>query len=166
MHCHELSWSSSPIHFKNWPKYLTFQVFIPLMRFLLLSLLSRSFLVPLKYFSFISTCLMMFASNIPKYLQVSFLQMFWFFIINFDKYHLSSINISCIFYSNSIGLLSIQHKNNLFVWFELISPFSLEKLVNCISCSTTKLQYLMLLQISKSYKKPIPEFFSQFCWAS
>ena len=71
--------SSSFVHFKNGPKYLTrrtVQVFIPLMRFLLYTLLSSSFPILLKYsfwiFSFISTSSMVSASNIPKYLHVSF----------------------------------------------------------------------------------------------
>ena len=55
--------SSSLVHFKKGPEYLTrgkAQVFIPLMRFLFYSLLTSSFLVLLRYFlktfSFISTC--------------------------------------------------------------------------------------------------------------
>ena len=67
--------SASFVHFKNGPKYLsseTSQMFIPLMRFLLQSLVSRSFLVLLRYsflnFPFIFLCLMVSASNIPKYL--------------------------------------------------------------------------------------------------
>ena len=44
--------SSSLVHSKNTPEYLmrmTARVFIPLMRFLLFSLVSSSFLVPLRY---------------------------------------------------------------------------------------------------------------------
>ena len=48
------------------------QMLIPLMRFLLQSLILRHFLIFLNYsfliFSFISTCLMVSASNIPKFL--------------------------------------------------------------------------------------------------
>ena len=64
--------NSSLVLFKNGPEYLTSgsaQVFIPLMRFMLQSLLSNSFLVWLRYliiFSFISNCFMLSASNIPK----------------------------------------------------------------------------------------------------
>ena len=51
-------------------------MFIPLFRFLLYSLVSSSFLVLMRYsffnFSFISACLMVSASNNPKYLKVSF----------------------------------------------------------------------------------------------
>ena len=57
----------------------TVQVFIPLMRFLLQSLVSRSFLVQLRYsfFSpFISNCLMVTVSNIPKDMWASFLRAF------------------------------------------------------------------------------------------
>ena len=72
--------SSSFAHSKNGPKYLTretSQVFIPLVRFLLQNLVSRSFLVRLRYSYnlkkiFIFTCLMVSAFNIPKYLLVSF----------------------------------------------------------------------------------------------
>ena len=45
-------WSSSLVRFKNAPKYLTratAQVFIPMMRFLLCSFVSRSFFVLLRY---------------------------------------------------------------------------------------------------------------------
>ena len=64
--------SSSLVHFKNGPKYLTWGI-IPLMRFLPQSLVSRSFLVRLKYsfliiFSFISAYLMVSAFNIPRFL--------------------------------------------------------------------------------------------------
>ena len=67
------------MHFRKGPEYLTrvaAQVFIPLVRFLLHSFVSSSFLVLLKYsfliFSFISTCLMVLASKMSKYLYVSF----------------------------------------------------------------------------------------------
>ena len=67
--------SSSRVHLKKGPEYLTrgtAQIFIPLMRFLLLSFVSSSFLVLLSYsfwiFSFISACLMVSASKMPKYL--------------------------------------------------------------------------------------------------
>ena len=74
---------------KNGPKYLTRRkalVFIPLIRFLLYSFVSSSFLGLLKYcfliFSFISSCLMVSAASILKYLQVSFspsvLTLSWF----------------------------------------------------------------------------------------
>ena len=71
--------SSSLVNFKNGPDYLTWstaQVFIPSIRFLLYSFVSRSFLVLLRYsfliFSFIFACLMVSASKMPKYLWVSF----------------------------------------------------------------------------------------------
>ena len=71
--------SSSLVHLRKGPEYLTrgtAQVFIPLIRFLLESLVSSSFLVLLRYsfwiLSFISTCLMVSASNISQYLYVSF----------------------------------------------------------------------------------------------
>ena len=78
--------SSSLVHFKKGPEYLTMgtaQVFITLIRFLQHSFVSSSFLVLLRYsfliFSFISTCLMVSASKIPKYLYVSFSLIFsWF----------------------------------------------------------------------------------------
>ena len=71
--------SSSLVHFKKGPKYLTrgtAQVFIPLIRFLLHSFVTSSFLVLPRYsfliFSFICTCLMVSASKMPMYLYVSF----------------------------------------------------------------------------------------------
>ena len=71
--------SSSLVHFTKGPEYLTrgtVQVFIPLIRFLLDSFVSSGILVLLSYsfliLSFISTCLMVSASKIPKYLYVSF----------------------------------------------------------------------------------------------
>ena len=67
--------SLSLVHSRKGPEYLTrdtAQVFIPLIRFLLLSFVSSSFLVLLRYsfwiLSFISTCLMVSASKVPKYL--------------------------------------------------------------------------------------------------
>ena len=72
-----ICFSSSLVHFKKGPEYLTrstAQVFIPLIRFPLQCFVSRSFLVLLRYFffvfSFISTCLMASASKVPKYLYV------------------------------------------------------------------------------------------------
>ena len=66
--------SSSLIHFTKGPEYLTrgtAQVFIPLIRFLLDSFVSNSFQI-LGYsfliFSFISTCLIVSVSKMPKYL--------------------------------------------------------------------------------------------------
>ena len=66
---------SSRVHLRKCPEYLTrgtAQVFIPLMRFLLLSFVSSSFLVLPRYsfwiFSFISACLMVSASKMAKYL--------------------------------------------------------------------------------------------------
>ena len=82
-----LCWSSLKFHFKNSPECLTkgtAQIFISLMRLLLFSLVSSSFLFLLKYsffvvvffffffffffFLFISACLIVSASNITKYL--------------------------------------------------------------------------------------------------
>ena len=67
--------SSCLVHLRKGPEYLTrgtAQVFIPLMRFLLESFVSSSFLVLLRYsfriMSFIFTCLMVSGSKIPKYL--------------------------------------------------------------------------------------------------
>ena len=69
----------SLVHFKMGPEYLTMgtaQVFITLIRFLLKSFVSSSFLVLLGYsfwiFPFIFTCLMVSASKMLKYLKVSF----------------------------------------------------------------------------------------------
>ena len=71
--------SSTLVHMRKGPEYLTrgtAQVFIPLIRFLLLGFVSISFLVLLRYpfgiLFFIPTCLMVSASKIPKYLLVSF----------------------------------------------------------------------------------------------
>ena len=66
---------SSLVHFKMGPEYLTrgtAKVFISLIRFLLHSFVLSSFLVFLRYsfliFPFISTCLVVSASKMPKYL--------------------------------------------------------------------------------------------------
>ena len=72
--------SSFLVHFMNGPANLsrgTSQGFIPLMWFLLYSLVCISFRVLLIYmflifFSFLSACLMVSASNVPMYLWVSF----------------------------------------------------------------------------------------------
>ena len=71
--------SSSLVHFKKGPEYLTkytAQLSIHLIRFLRFGFVSSSFLDLMRYsfliFSFISTCLMVSASKIPKYLYVSF----------------------------------------------------------------------------------------------
>ena len=71
--------SSSLVHLRKGPEYLTSgtaPVFIPLIRFLLFSFVLSCFLVLLKYsfwiLYFISSCLMVPASKMPKYLQVSF----------------------------------------------------------------------------------------------
>ena len=73
-----ISLSSFLAPFKNGPEYLTtgtVLIFIPLLRFLLQSLVSSSFLVLLRYyflhFPFISDGSMVFASGIPKYLLFS-----------------------------------------------------------------------------------------------
>ena len=76
-----ICWSSSLVYFKNGSENLTrgtAQVFIHL-RFLLCCLLSSCFLFLflhryLKFFFFISVCLVVFAFSIPKYLYVSFSQ--------------------------------------------------------------------------------------------
>ena len=71
--------SSSLVHLRKGPENVTrgtAQIFIPLMRFLLESFVSSSFLVLLRYsfwiLSFIFPCLMVSVSKIPKYLLVSF----------------------------------------------------------------------------------------------
>ena len=84
--------NSSWVHFKKRPEYLTretAQVFIALIKYLLHSFVSSSFLVLLRYpsliFSFISSCLMVSAFKMPKYLYASFspivqiLSWFWSF---------------------------------------------------------------------------------------
>ena len=76
-----ICWSSIHVHFKNGSEYLTrrtAQLFIPLMKIPLCSLFLRSFFRSLEVFffnfSFISIYLKVSASNIPKYLYVSFSQ--------------------------------------------------------------------------------------------
>ena len=75
-----ISLSFSLVHLIKGPEYLTrdtAQIFISLIKFWLLSFVSSSFLVLRRYsiliFSFISTCLMVSASKMPKYLII-----FWF----------------------------------------------------------------------------------------
>ena len=112
--------SSSLVHFKNSLEYLTrstAQVFIPLIRFLLHSFVSNSFLVILRYsfsiFSFISACLMVSASKMPKYLYVSFspsvLTLIWQFhsvrLVSFAVFHYYH---STFFYLLLLLLLLVQ----------------------------------------------------------
>ena len=73
--CH----NTSLVYFNNGPEYITritAQVFIPLIRFLLLSLVSRSFRVCLRYaflvFSFISTCLIVICFQYSQVLVIFF----------------------------------------------------------------------------------------------
>ena len=82
---------SSSVHFKKGPENITralAQEFIPLIRLMLDSFVSNSFPVLLRssfwIFPVISTCLMLSASKIPKYLQLSFspsvLILSWFIV--------------------------------------------------------------------------------------
>ena len=72
--------SSSLIHIRKGPEYLrrcTTLEFIPLIRFRLETFVSNSFLVPLRYISFLilsflCTCLIVSASKMPSYLSVYF----------------------------------------------------------------------------------------------
>ena len=71
--------SYSLVHFKNGQEYFTtgtVQVYIPVMRFLLQSLVSRSFLILQRHsflmFSLISVCLLVSVSNIYKFFKFSF----------------------------------------------------------------------------------------------
>ena len=79
-----LSWSL--VLLRKGPEYLsrrTTQVFIPLMRFLLASFVSSSFLFLLSYsfriLSFICTCLMVSASRYPSICRFHFLREFSFY---------------------------------------------------------------------------------------
>ena len=71
--------SSSLVHLRKGPDYMTngtAHVFISLIRFLLESFVSSCFRILLRYsfriMSFICTCLMVSASKMSKYLEVSF----------------------------------------------------------------------------------------------
>ena len=72
----------------------TAQMFIPLMRFLLLSLVWRSFLVRLNYscltFSFVSICFVVSISTVPSTCNFPFLQ------ISLSAWHIFSISSSII----------------------------------------------------------------------
>ena len=102
MHRHELlilwsiCWSSSLVHFKNGSEYLTAQVFIPLISFLLCSLLSGSFLVLLRSFCVFSPSALIFSlfgSSIP-----SIVCRFPLFIISMVYFSMpSSIPISWLY---------------------------------------------------------------------
>ena len=79
--------------FKNDPEYLprgTTQAFNPLIRFLLYSLVSSSFLVLLRYsfliFSFISTSLIVSASSCYKYWLVSTVVLLFYSITDVIEY--------------------------------------------------------------------------------
>ena len=103
--------NSSFTHFKNGPGYLTRRttlVFIPLMKFLLQILISRSFLVHARYFFlifFISACLMESASSIPKLLLLLFTS--WeFFTSIFSWWFFTVVWVTASFLK-SPGLFSV-----------------------------------------------------------
>ena len=77
--------SSSLVYFKNGSVYLTretISVFIPLIRFLLQNLVSRCFLVRLKYFFFLSSPFVWWCPFLifPSKCNFPFLQTFWFYL--------------------------------------------------------------------------------------
>ena len=105
--------SSSLVHLRKGPEYLTSgtaEVFIPLIKFRPENFVSSSFLVLLRYYfwilSFISTCLMVSASKMPKYLYVLFsanvqvcfqflLIFLWIFTQNLGQ---GKLVVTCILY--------------------------------------------------------------------
>ena len=121
-----ICWSFSPVHFKNGPEYLTTQMFIPLMRFLLYSLVSSSFLVLLRsYFSFfflLSTTYWWFP--LPSICKFPFLRAFWFFLdfLSFIPF------VICRF---PLSIISIAH----FSMPNTIPTSSLYILTTCITVS-------------------------------
>ena len=109
--------SSSLSHFSKDPEYLpkgTVQVLIPLIRFLINSFVFSSFLVLLRYsfwiLSFVSTCLMVSASNIiiiitKKKLKKSF-TLFEFFYTSVSSWPFVRIWVTASLL-NSPGLFSV-----------------------------------------------------------
>ena len=84
-----ICWSSSFVHFKNGPEYLTrgrVLMFIPCVKFLQQSLVSRSLLVRLRcsflllFFNFLSTGLMVTLPIFSRTCDFPFLRVFWFFL--------------------------------------------------------------------------------------
>ena len=97
------------------PKYLTrrsAKVFIPLMKFLFNSLVSISFLLlgySFRFFSFISTCLMVSASSIPKYLQVPFSPI----VLTLSWFVSSILSVICRFPHLIINTTGFSHPNSI-----------------------------------------------------
>ena len=109
-------------HFKNGPDYLTRRtapLLIPLMRFLLQIWFSSCFFVCMResfiIFSFISTCLIEFASNNSKYTLFSFSQsiliLAWLVVLIL----LSVVFFSTFYYKHRIFFISIFHISWLFI---------------------------------------------------
>ena len=84
------------------PGLLSANLFIHLMRFLGCSFVSCSFLVLLRYLffilSFISACLMLPVSNIPKYLKVSFSPRILIFFLIWKFYFFRHLSFSAFLY--------------------------------------------------------------------
>ena len=125
--------SSSRVHFKNDPGYLTRErtkVFIPLMSCLLLNLVSRNFLVRQRYaffMFFLSSPLLWWCplQIFPSSCMISFLRAFWFFLFS------SSIPlviwlfppvIICIFrVSDYFSLFSNGLMSSRYIWWLIFS---------------------------------------------
>ena len=146
-----IPWSiclSSLVHFKNGPEYLTreiAQVFIPFIRFLLYSLVSSSFLVPLKFFltsSLVWWCLFpIFPSIVYVSFSLSVLIFSWLgssilsVIRRFPLFIISMVHFLCqipslcpdyiltayIRASNSFPFLANSLMSSMYIWWLIFS---------------------------------------------
>ena len=148
---------SSPFHFKNGPKYLrrvTSQVFIPLKRFLLKSFVTSRFLVLLRFsliFSFISTCLMVSAFNIPKYLFFVFsgrsdYYLIWYFDsfrnVSFTAFHYWR---SVFFYTKFHSYILTVYSHSPYLGFEFFFfLFCFWQTVWCHLCTSSSWSFLAI----------------------
>ena len=101
----------------------TVQVFIPLIKFLQCSLVSRCFLIILRYsffiFSFISVYLMLSASNIPKYYMFTFLS-----VRIFTRFGSSVDFFLCRFPLFIISMAHFSMANSIPIYFQYLLTVS------------------------------------------
>ena len=115
-----ISWTYSLVHFKSGPEYLTMgttQAFMPLMRFLLFSLVSSSFLVLLRY-SFFLIHLFPFLLAFWFFLDLAvlFLPSFVFFRFSLWEWYIFLCQIPFL-YLDCIFLLFVSESPILFHFF-------------------------------------------------
>ena len=147
--------SSSLVHWKNGPEYQTrdtAHVFIPLIRFLLHSFVSCNFLVLLRYsfwiFSFISTCLIVSVSKMPKYLYVSFSPSV--LILSWFGSSIPSIRCCLLLFITSMTHFSMPNSIPMYWLYVLIAcsrvsnSFSFLQIVWCHPCTLGDWSFLAI----------------------